>query len=266
MYILSQLFTNQEKWILIIHQNKYVYIMKCTDLKCYRRLILIYVHIHVPSFQNKIPNMLITLDRPLSFSKWHPPCEHCSWTSCKWNHLICISFWCASLNMFVRLNQFLHVSVTFFFLSESNPFYQSTIQMYWTTLLIMGIQDISKVWGYIYKMKEDAVYILEHVILWMYIFIPLAQTPRRGNAELWGRCMLNSITNCQRVSCGSCPIFRLQSPHILASILVLSAFKWTPVAHWTPMNAAERGKGYWFPRVLLLLYWAGGSHPGSAGD
>lgn len=49
----------------MIQPNKYVYLMKCTILKCYLRLILVYVHIHLSSFQNKIQNIPITSDSPL---------------------------------------------------------------------------------------------------------------------------------------------------------------------------------------------------------
>lgn len=96
----------------MIHPNKYVYLMKCTVLQCYLRLISVYVHIHLPSFQNKIQHSCHLRQSPLSFPKSHSPWEHFSWTSRKWNHPGCAFLF---LNMFVSLTQFLHVSVSLFF-------------------------------------------------------------------------------------------------------------------------------------------------------
>lgn len=119
----------------------------------------IYVHIHLPSFQNKIQNIPITSDSPLC-----PFLSHTlpvSTASCKWNHPVCISFWCVSFNMFVRLTQLLLVSVSFFFFFglSTIPFYESAIQMYWTTLLMMGIQDISRVLRFYNIYNEKWCYI-----------------------------------------------------------------------------------------------------------
>lgn len=109
---------------------------------------------------------------PLSFPKSHSPWEHFSWTSRKCNHPGCAFLF---LNMFVSLPQFLHVSASLFFWSRRTPCYESAIQMYWTILLMMGIQDISRVFGsFRHIMKKGATYIFAHVILRMYVFIPPA--------------------------------------------------------------------------------------------
>lgn len=145
--------------------TKKLYALKCTDLQCCMRSVLIHVYIHIPpskaryrtslSPQTVIPCPLLSHSLPtITVLELHT------------NEIIQCVFlfvWLISLNRrFLRFNQLLHVSVAFV-CPNGIPPYEHIIQIYCTTTpLIMDIWDVSRGFGFFIA----AIYITAHMFLW----------------------------------------------------------------------------------------------------